>query len=85
MHLLHIGFGNIVPCDRIISVLSSESASARRLRESAFISGRLIDATQGRKTRSIIVVDSSHIVLSSLSVGELAQRLTSRDSDGIDE
>jgi len=60
--LLNVGFGNVVVADRVIAVVSPSSAPIKRLKETAKKEGKLIDATQGRRTRSIIVTDSDHIL-----------------------
>ncbi len=64
--LIHIGFGNIVNAGKIIAIVSPESAPVRRLVASAREDGRTIDATQGRKTKSVIVMENDRIVLSAL-------------------
>ncbi len=74
--LLNIGFGNSVVAERIVAIVNPSSAPMKRLREEARDSGRLIDATQGRRTRSIIVTDSNHIVLSAIQAETIAQRLS---------
>ena len=73
--LLNIGFGNAVITDRIIAVITPSSASGKRLREEARENNLLIDATHGRKTRSIIIMDSNHIVLSAMQPETLSNRL----------
>jgi regulator of extracellular matrix RemA (YlzA/DUF370 family) len=73
--LLNIGFGNAVVAERIIAVIAPSSASGKRIREEARESNMLIDATHGRKTRSIIIMDSSHIVLSAMQPETLSNRL----------
>lgn len=73
--LLNIGFGNYVVISRIVGIFSPNSSPMKRLREEAREDHRLIDATQGRKTRSIIVVDSNHVFLSALQPETLKQRL----------
>ncbi len=78
--LLNIGFGNAVVAERVIAVITPCSASGKRLREEARESNRLIDATHGRKTRSIIIMDSSHIILSAMQPETLGNRL-SNNSD----
>ncbi|NDY41638.1 DUF370 domain-containing protein [Dissulfurirhabdus thermomarina] len=75
--LLNIGFGNSVVADRIVAIVNPSSAPMKRLREEAKQNSRLIDATQGRRTRSIIVTDSNHVVLSAIQAETIAQRLTS--------
>ncbi len=75
MKLLNVGFGNVVVADRVIAVVSPSSAPIKRLKETAKKEGKLIDATQGRRTRSIIITDSDHIVLSAVQAETIAQRL----------
>ncbi len=80
--LLNIGFGNFVVVDRIIAIVNPNSAPMKRLKEEAKETKRLIDATQGRKTRSIIVTDSNHVILSAIQAETVAQRLI---SEGIEK
>lgn len=75
--LLNIGFGNYVMADRIIAIVNPNSAPMKRLKEEAKETKRLIDATQGRKTRSIIITDSNHVILSAIQAETVAQRLMS--------
>ncbi len=75
--LLNIGFGNFVVVDRVIAIVNPNSAPMKRLKEEAKETKRLIDATQGRKTRSIIITDSNHVVLSAIQAETIAQRFTS--------
>lgn len=79
--LLNIGFGNAVVAERVIAVITPLSASGKRLREEARESNRLIDATHGRKTRSIIIMDSSHIVLSAMQPETLGNRLSNNSEN----
>lgn len=72
--LLNIGFGNVVAKDKIIAIINSDSAPMRRYREEARQKGKLVDATQGRKTRAIIVTSSDHVILSAVAVETIAQR-----------
>ncbi|KPA13882.1 protein containing DUF370 [Candidatus Magnetomorum sp. HK-1] len=72
--LLNIGFGNTVVCDRVVSIVSPNTAPMKRLKDEARDDKRLIDATHGRKTRSIIVTDSNHIILSAIQPETIAQR-----------
>ena len=72
--LLNIGFGNLVIAGRVVALFNPTSSPMRRLREDAKQHGRLIDATQGRKTRCIIVMDSGHVVLSSVQPDTIRQR-----------
>ena len=73
--LLNIGFGNAVVSERIIAVITPSSASGKRLKDEARENNLLIDATHGRKTRSIIIMDSNHIVLSAMQPETLSNRL----------
>ncbi len=77
--LLNIGFGNYVVNMRVVAIVNPTSAPMRRLREDARQEGRLIDATQGRKTRSIIVTDSNHIILSAIQAETIGQRFTQEE------
>ena len=74
--LLNIGFGNAVVAERIIAVITPSSASGKRLKDEARENNLLIDATHGRKTRSIIIMDSNHIVLSAMQPETLSNRLS---------
>ncbi|MBF0343589.1 MAG: DUF370 domain-containing protein [Nitrospirae bacterium] len=82
--LVNIGFGNVIAVNRVVTILTSASAPMKRLREEAKKVGKLIDATEGRRTRSIIVTDSDHIVLSALQTETLTQRLMSQGSSEAD-
>ncbi len=73
--LLNIGFGNIVAANRIISIISPESAPIKRIIQEAREKGMLIDATYGRRTRAVVVTDSGHVVLSSIQPETVANRL----------
>jgi len=78
--LINIGFGNAVVAERVIAVITPMSASGKRLREEAKDNNMLIDATHGRKTRAIIVMDSNHVILSAMQPETLSHRLTSNES-----
>jgi len=73
--LLNIGFHNSVAAGRIVSMVAADAAPVKRLREEAKRRGLLVDATNGRKTRSVIVTDTNHVVLSSVEPDTLASRL----------
>ncbi len=77
LRLINIGFGNIVSASRVIAVVAPGSSPIKRMREEASERGKLIDATQGRKTRAIIVTDSDHVILSALQVETITQRFQS--------
>lgn len=72
--VINMGFGNYVLASRVIAIINPASSPMRRLREDARNEGRLIDATQGRKTRSILVTDSNHIILSAIQPETISQR-----------
>ena len=73
---LNVGFDNLVAVERIIAVVAADPSPVKRLREAANRRQKLVDATNGRRTRPVIVTDSDHVVLSSLQLDTLAQRLT---------
>ena len=75
MKLINIGFGNMVASSRLIAIVSPESAPVKRTVQEARDRGMLIDATFGRKTASVLVMDSDHVVLSALAAERLAPRL----------
>ncbi len=77
--LINIGFGNIVSANRIISIVSPESAPIKRLIQDARDRGTLIDATYGRRTRAVIVTDSDHVILSAVQPETVAHRLTDKE------
>lgn len=83
--ILNIGFGNVVVAERIVAIVNPASSPMKRLREEAKNLGKLIDATEGRKTRSILVLDSDHIVLSSLQTETIAQRLAQDSAARLEE
>ncbi|MBN1497816.1 MAG: DUF370 domain-containing protein [Spirochaetes bacterium] len=79
--LINIGFGNAVVAERVVVVITPASASGKRLREEAKENNLLIDATHGRKTRAIIVMDSNHIILSAMQPETIANRLMNLEGD----
>ena len=81
MKLINIGFGNLVNSDRIIAVSSPDSSPIKRLVSVGKESGMLIDATQGRKTKSVIVTDSDHIILSYLSPEGIGKAFGSEEDE----
>ena len=80
--LLNIGYGNFVVAARVISIVSPQSAPMKRLREEASNRHKLIDATQGRRTRSIIIMDSDHVILSAINPDTVAARFLDEGSFG---
>ena len=75
MKLINIGYGSMVSADRLVSVVSPDSAPIKRMIVEAREAGRLIDATYGRKTRAVLVTDSDHVILSALQSETVASRL----------
>ncbi|MBO7395552.1 hypothetical protein SAMN02910353_02066 [Ruminococcus sp. YRD2003] len=75
MRLINIGYGNMISAARIVTIVSPDSAPIKRLIQEAKDDGRAIDATYGRKTRAVIVMDSGHMILSSLITETLAARI----------
>ena len=76
MKLVNIGFGNLINADRVVSVISPDSAPAKRLVQNGKEKGCLIDATQGRKTQSVIVTDSDNIVVCYMDLKQIAARFS---------
>ena len=81
MELINIGFGNLVSAQRLISIVGPDSAPVKRLIQESRDRGMLIDATYGRKTASVLIMDSDHVTLSALSTEKLAPRLGLRVED----
>jgi len=79
--LVNIGFGNIVAANRIVAIVSPESAPIKRIIQEARDKGILIDATYGRRTRAVIMTDSSHVILSAVQPETVANRLTVKESN----
>ena len=82
MKFINIGFGNMMAADRIVALVSPESAPNKRLVQDAKDAGRTIDVTCGRRTRAVIVTDSEHVILSAIQAETIANRL---DNDLLDE
>ncbi len=82
MKLINVGYGNVVVAQRVVAVIGPNAAPIRRLRDEARERGKLVDATQGRKTRSIIVTDSDHVVLSAVQADTIRQRLDEPIEEG---
>ena len=72
--LVNVGFGNYVLASRVVAIVNPLSSPMRRLRDDAKAEGRLVDVSQGRKTRAILVTDSNHVILSAISADTLGQR-----------
>lgn len=85
MKLINIGFGNMVSAGRLIAIVSPESAPIKRMVQEARDRGVLIDATYGRRTRAVLIMDSDHIVLSALQPETVAGRPGGKESEGAGE
>ncbi len=77
--LVNIGFSNVVAVSRIVAIVTPTSAPMKRLKAEAKQTGKLVDASQGRRTRSIIITDSGHVILSAVQAETLLQRLVSEE------
>ena len=83
--LINIGFGNVVSANRIVAIVSPESAPIKRIISEARERGLLIDATYGRRTRAVIITDSGHVILSAVQPETVANRLAAKESRSIVE
>ena len=81
MKLINIGFGNIVFANRLVAIISPESAPVKRLIQDARDRGMLIDATYGRRTRAVLISDSDHVILSAVQPETVANRLNTKEPD----
>ncbi len=85
MRLVNVGYGNTVNSDRLLAIVSPDSAPIRRLVQDARDEARVIDATCGRKTRAVLIMDSGHIILSPLQPETMAARTEDKSSKGLIE
>ncbi len=85
VRLINIGFGSIIAADRIVSIVSPESAPIKRMIQEARDRARLIDATFGRRTRAVIICDSDHVILAAVQPETVAHRLAARETPNDDE
>lgn len=85
MKLINIGFGNMVSSDRIITIVSPDSAPIKRMVQEAKERGMLIDASYGRKTRAVIIMDSDHLILSAILPVSISSRVNGKDAQEIQE
>lgn len=81
MKLVNIGFGNLVSADRLVAVVGAESAPVKRMIQEARDGGNLIDATYGRRTRAVLIMDSTHVILSALQPETLAARVGGKETE----
>lgn len=85
MKFINIGFGNMVAADRVVAVVSPDSAPIKRLIQDAKDQGRTIDVSCGRRTRAVIITDSEHVILSAIQSETIANRLDSEDGGAADD
>ena len=85
MKLINIGFGNMISAGRLVAIVSPDSAPIKRLVQEARDRGTLIEATSGRRTRSVLIMDNDHLVLSALQPDTVASRLESREAPEAEE
>ena len=79
--LINIGFGNIVNSDKIVAIIAPDSAPAKRLVQNSKETGSVVDATQGRRTRAVIITDSDHVILSALLPETISGRYKGEDNE----
>ncbi len=84
MKFINVGFGNMVAAERVVALASPDSAPVKRLIQDAKDDGRAIDVTCGRRTRSVIITDSEHVILSAIQTETIANRLDDR-ADSVDD
>ena len=84
MQLVNIGFGNIIAANKIVAIVSPDSAPIKRMVQDAKDAGTAIDATCGRKTRAVLIMDSDHIVLSAVQAETVADRIDKERNDNYD-
>ena len=88
MKFINIGFGNMVCADRVVAIVSPDSAPIKRLVQDARDEGRIIDVSCGRRTRAVVLTDSDHVILSAIQTETVANRLNDSDTgceDDLDE
>lgn len=85
MKFINIGFGNIVSVNRLVAIVSPESAPIKRIIQDARDVGKLVDATYGRRTRAVIIMDSEHVILSAVQPETVASRLESDEEERNDD
>ena len=85
MKLINIGFGNMVSADRLVAIVSPESAPIKRIIQDVRERGELIDATYGRRTKAVIIMDSGHVILSALQPETVSARMNGKAEDAAEE
>lgn len=84
MQLINIGFGNMISSSRLIAIVSPDSAPIKRTVQEARDKGTLIDATYGRRTRAVIIMDSDHVILSAVAPETIGGRFTQEEEDNVE-
>ena len=85
MNFINIGFGNMVAAERMVALVSPDSAPVKRLIQDAKDSGRVIDVTCGRRTRAVVITDSEHVILSAIQTETIANRLSDEGAEDEDD
>ena len=85
MKLINIGFGSMLAAGRVLAIMDPDSAPIKRVMQEAKDRGMLIDASYGRKTKSVILMDTDHVILSALTPETLTARMTGQQTDEIEE
>jgi len=85
MKLINIGFGNMISSQRLLAVVSPESAPIKRVIQEARDRGMLIDATYGRRTRAVVIMDTDHVILSAIQPETIAGRMNEKDAADVEE
>lgn len=85
MRLVNIGFGNMISAQRLISIVGPDSAPVKRMIQEAREAGNLIDATYGRRTRAVLIMDSGHIILSALQPETVSARMGGKETETSEE
>ena len=85
MKFINVGFGNMIAAERVVAVVSPDSAPIKRLIQDSKDSGRAIDVTCGKRTRAVIITDSEHVILSAFQSETISNRLSDRAEDDTDE
>ena len=85
MKFINVGFGNMVCADRVVAIVSPDSAPIKRLVQDARDAGRIIDVSCGRRTRAVVITDSEHVILSAIQTETVANRLSNNDDGQSDD
>lgn len=85
MKFINVGFGNMVCADRVVAIVSPDSAPIKRLVQDARDAGKVIDVSCGRRTRAVVITDSEHVILSAIQTETVANRINNEDNSSDDE